>query len=231
MGDGLGGEHMKDDVFGSGLSRREFLVGSAGLWIATALPRPMAAADAAVDGVPRVLSPREWQVVESITARILPTDDTPGAVEAGCVNFIDKALANEDAEALPAYRAALKELDRVCQASLGEGFVELAPESQDVVLAALEESASTADALERAGLTAWRGAEVAPDEFFRTVRMHTILGFVLDPRHGGNRGYVGWKTMGFPGPVHHLGGSRPEQMNGAEPFEPIWERGEPVVNE
>jgi gluconate 2-dehydrogenase gamma chain len=181
--------------------------------------------------VPRALRPREWQVVESMTARILPTDDTPGAVEAACVNFIDKALANEDAEALPAYRAALAELDRVCRASRGTGFVELTPESQDAVLSALEQSSSRENALETAGLTAWTAAGVAPDEFFRTVRMHTILGFVLDPRHGGNRDYVGWKTMGFPGPVHHLGGSRPEQMRGVEPFVPIWERGEPPTSD
>ncbi|MBW2426552.1 MAG: gluconate 2-dehydrogenase subunit 3 family protein, partial [Deltaproteobacteria bacterium] len=79
------------------LSRRDFLSGSAGLWIAVSIPRVAAAEAAARDETPRALDPREWAVVEAITARILPTDDTPGALEAGCVNFIDKALSTEDA--------------------------------------------------------------------------------------------------------------------------------------
>ena len=208
------GGKVKSDEFEAALSRRSFLVGTAGLWIASSIARPLAAAEAAADPTRRVLDAREWKLVEAITARILPTDDTPGALEAGCVNFIDKALATEDAEALPAYRAALSELDRVCLERFAEGFAELPPGSQDSVLRELEV----------AGLAGWNAEVAAPDEFFRTVRMHTILGFVLDPRHGGNRDYVGWKTMGFPGPVHHLGGSRPEEMVGKQPFVPIWAR-------
>ncbi len=196
------------------LSRRAFLAGSAGLWIAASLPRPLAAAAAQADKLPRVLTAREWQQVEAITARILPTDDVPGAVEAGCVNFIDKALAAEDAAALPSYRAALRELDRICHGPKSRGFVELAPERQDELLAALEEGR----------LSGWDTQVADPAVFFATIRMHTILGFVLDPRYGGNRDYVGWQVMGYPGPVHHLGGAQPDQMTGKVPFEPIWKR-------
>lgn len=204
------------------VSRREFLAGTlagtAGLWIDASLPRPSAAAEAADDRSPRVLSPREWKQVEAITSRIIPTDDTPGALEAGCVNFIDKALANEDAGALTLYRAALKELDRVCRAGSGTdegmGFAESSSERQDQILAQLETGS----------LSGWQNARADQQAFFETVRLHTILGFVLDPSYGGNRDYVGWKTMGFPGPVHHLGGSRPEQMRGQQAFVPIWER-------
>ncbi len=199
-------------------SRRAFLAGSVGFWISASyskrLPRPLAAAAVQSDPNPRALDPREWQLVESITARILPTDDLPGAVEAGCVHFIDKALAAEDAAALPSYRAALRELDRVCRAPGIRGFAELSPERQDEVLAALEEGR----------LAGWNATLADPAVFFATIRMHTILGFVLDPRHGGNRDYVGWQVMGYPGPVHHLGGALPDQMTGKATFEPIWER-------
>ena len=199
------------------LSRRAFLAGSAGLWIAVSLPRPLAAAAAQAHKSPRVLTAREWQQVEAISARILPTDELPGAVEAGCVNFIDKALAAEDAAALPAYRAALRELDRVCRGTETRGFVELAPARQDDVLAALEEGR----------LSGW-DADVADSAvFFATIRMHTILGFVLDPRHGGNRDYVGWQVMGYPGPPHQLGGAQADQLIGKVPFEPIWKRRSP----
>ena len=199
------------------VSRRAFLAGSAGLWIAVSLARPLAAAAAQADTTPQVLTAREWQQVEAISARILPTDELPGAVEAGCVNFIDKALAAEDAAALPSYRAALRALDRVCRGSEGSGFVELPPARQDELLAALEEGR----------LSGWDVKVADPAVFFATIRMHTILGFVLDPRHGGNRDYVGWQVMGYPGPVHHLGGALADQMIGKVPFEPIWKRRSP----
>lgn len=195
------------------VSRRAFLAGSAGLWISLSIPRPLAAA-ALPNAAPQALEPLEWQAVEAITARILPTDDLPGAVEAGCVSFIDKALAHEDAAALPAYRSALRELDRVCRRAEGDRFAALEPAVQDRILAALEAGR----------LAGWSPEAPDPVAFFATIRMHTILGFVLDPRHGGNRDYVGWQVMGYPGPVHHLGGAQPEQMLGKVPFVPIWER-------
>ena len=211
------------------VSRRDFLAGTlvgtlagtlagtGGLWIDAAMPRPLVAAEARDDRSPRALDPREWKLVEAITARILPSDDTPGALEAGCVNFIDKALVNGDAAALPLYRGALKELDRVCHEHDARGFAECSADAQDRILGELETGS----------VSGWRVAEADPKDFFETVRLHTIMGFTLDPSYGGNRDYVGWKTMGFPGPVHHLGGSRPEQMRGQQAFVPIWDRNRP----
>lgn len=196
------------------LSRRNFLVGSAGLWITISLPRTRAAAAAAASNEPAVFTQHEWRTVEAISGRILPADDTPGAIEAGCVNFIDKALAGEDAPAASSYRAALAELDRRCQVRFGSRFVDLSSERQDRLLTELE--AGT--------IEGWGAAHAGPAAFFATIRMHTILGFVLHPKYGGNRDYVGWKTMGFPGSVHHLGGALPEHMSGEKPFVPIWDR-------
>ena len=89
------------------LSRRAFLrdttLYGGGLWIALSLPRPNAARAAAESQTPAVLTPAEWATLEAITGRIIPTDPEPGAIEAGCVNFIDKALAHEDAQARPLY--------------------------------------------------------------------------------------------------------------------------------
>ena len=71
-------------------------------------------------------------------------------------------------------------------------------------------------------------AEGWPDEappaplFFETVRAHTIIGFLADPKYGGNRGYVGWKVVGYPGPRHHAGGYTPAQMLGKEKITAIW---------
>jgi len=54
------------------------------------------------------------------------------------------------------------------------------------------------------------------------IRMHTIVGFLADPKYGGNRDYVGWKVAGYPGGGHHLGGYSPAQMIGKEKIKTMW---------
>ncbi|MBV9087485.1 MAG: gluconate 2-dehydrogenase subunit 3 family protein, partial [Acidobacteriaceae bacterium] len=34
-------------------------------------------------------------------------------------------------------------------------------------------------------------------DFFETVRIHTVLGFLSNPEHGGNHDKLGWKLIGF----------------------------------
>jgi gluconate 2-dehydrogenase gamma chain len=88
------------------ISRRDLLVGGvvygSSLWMlrGTAPARRAGGGDVVP---PAVLTEASWRTVEAITARIIPTDDQPGAVEAGCTNFIDKALAHEDAALRPTY--------------------------------------------------------------------------------------------------------------------------------
>jgi gluconate 2-dehydrogenase gamma chain len=36
-------------------------------------------------------------------------------------------------------------------------------------------------------------------EFFNTVRAHTMEGMFADPLYGGNKNFAGWKLVGFPG--------------------------------
>ena len=54
------------------------------------------------------------------------------------------------------------------------------------------------------------------------MRAHTILGFLADPKYGGNRNHVGWKVVGYPGPRHKLGGYSPAQMRGEAKIETVW---------
>ena len=63
---------------------------------------------------------------------------------------------------------------------------------------------------------------VPPAKFFEAVRFHTIIGFLADPKYGGNRDYAGWKVIGYPGGGHHLGGYSPAQMMGKEKIVAIW---------
>lgn len=139
----------------------------------------------AADQAPVALEPSEFKLVEAISARILPSTDTPGAVEAGSVFYIDLALADAYRPQLPRYRTALAGLERHCMASFGESFTAIDPAQQDTVLEMLE------------------GEKIAEVEggtqFFELIRRHVMEGFFCEPYYGGNRDMVGWKLVGFPG--------------------------------
>lgn len=145
----------------------------------------LSATDAIAAEAPAALAPAEFKLVEAISARILPTTDTPGALEAGCVNYVDKSLGDAYKSQLPRYRAGLAGVDRHCDARFGKSFTALTPEQQDEVLETLE---------------AGKVAEVEhATEFFDLVRRHVMEGFFCEPYYGGNRDMVGWKLVGFPG--------------------------------
>jgi len=200
----------------SELSRRQLLVRS--LWVGGGiaagfqLPRPRAVAAAAASDTPLIFSAAEWATAEAITARLIPTDHEPGAVEAGCVNFIDKALANEDADLRSLYTAGLLGIDAVAQADGGDRFVSLPAEKQDVVLRALEDG----------NAAAWPAGEPTSPEFFAQIWQHTLWGFLAEPKYGGNRDFAGWRVMGYPGGRHKLGGYTREQMAGTAKVESVW---------
>src|SRR4029077_5889587 len=116
---------------------------------------------------PVVLSAGEWKLVEAVSARIIPTDDEPGAVEAGVVNFVDKALPNEDKALVPVYKAGLAGVDAVATKRFGKPFVELTAADQDTVLAAIE--SGNADG--------WPKGAIGAADFFVAVLAHTVFGF------------------------------------------------------
>jgi len=183
------------------LSRRNFLLrtgtGLSAAWITANWPALLSAAthahDAAKAATPpkfEFFTPEEAVEVEAITARIIPTDETPGAREAGVVYFIDHGLVTFGADDQKAYREGLPEL----QARVKEIFASaskfsgLTAEQQDAVLHSFDEGGPTA----RRAFRAHPGAQ----NFFDTVRLHTIQGFLIDPEFGGNRDATGWKVIG-----------------------------------
>ncbi len=198
------------------ISRREFVTRTAvyggSLVVGLQLPRPRALKAARESTQPVVLSSGQWRTIEAISGRIIPADDAPGAIEAGCVNFIDKALANEDSELRAHYEVGLAGVDAVARRRFAKPFVELEAPQQDEILAALEDGKAEG----------WPAGDVRSEQFFETVRLHTVYGFLADPRYGGNRDFLGWKLMGYPGPRHHLGGYTPEQMLGQAKVKTVW---------
>ncbi|MGH0038307.1 MAG: gluconate 2-dehydrogenase subunit 3 family protein [Myxococcota bacterium] len=209
---------MTDD-----LSRRAFMVRGAlyggALALSIDLPRPRAARAAAATREPAHLDPGSWALVEAISERILPERPgrpgrpaRPGARTAGCVNFIDKALAHEDAKARPVYRLGLAGVEAVSRERHEASFVRLTVPQQDALLCDLEDGRAAG----------WPEGPVSSPLFFATVRAHTIIGFLADPKYGGNRSYAGWRLTGYPGPAHHHGGYTPAQLTGKAPIRAVW---------
>jgi len=114
--------------------------------------------------------------IEAIAARIIPDDETPGARAAGVIWFLDGALAGYDEDQRGLYQRGLAE----AQARRAELFprsasiASLTAAQQDTLLKAIEKT-----------------------EFFRQVRVHTVLGFFGHPMYGGNRGMAGSKLLGL----------------------------------
>ncbi len=134
---------------------------------------------------PAVLSRSETRTLEAIAERIFPATDSPGAAEAGAVEYIDRALAGDYAEFLPGYRKGLHAIDRYAREKFGAKFITLSDADKDAVLLDCE-----AGQVPRFKNSA---------DFFETVRCHVLEGVFGEPQYGGNRGLVGWRLVGFPG--------------------------------
>jgi len=183
------------------LNRRNFLLrtgtGLSAAWITANWPAVLSAAthahNAAKAATPpqfEFFTPEEAVEVEAITARIIPTDETPGAREAGVVYFIDRALTTFAADDQKTYRAGLPELQARVKEMFPSAlkFSSLTAEQQDTVLQSFDENAPTTR----------RAFRARPDaqNFFEMVRQHTIQGFLIEPEFGGNSEGVGWKVIG-----------------------------------
>jgi gluconate 2-dehydrogenase gamma chain len=186
------------------LSRRRFLsqslTGISAAWISAYWPAMLSAArharQAAQSRTPvrfEFFSPKQAAEIDAISARIIPTTDTPGAHEGGVVFFIDRALVTFAKDDQKTYAEGLPEL----QAKVRELFPSVArfsaatPEQQDRILQSLEEQSPGASGASRPG-------RIAASAFFETVRVHTIMGFLIDPDSDkrGNRDGVGWRVIG-----------------------------------
>jgi len=151
----------------------------------------------------------QWQTLRALTGRIIPTDSSPGATEANCVAFIDKALAEGNADIAS---LALDEMHRICLSGHKKSFFKLETSLQDAFITDLQ----------KGSITQWQQPKITPDAFFNMIWAMTITAFLADPKYGGNADYIGWKLAGFPGHNHQLGIISPEQMQGKRHVPTVW---------
>ncbi len=122
------------------------------------------------------LTSAEAAAIEAVAAQIIPTDDMPGAREAGVVYFIDRALATFLSQLAGDYRAQLAEFQTAFreQHPAAAPFASLTFERQLEYLKAVDHTS-----------------------FFDMTRLLTLLGMFSLPTYSGNRDGVGWKLIGF----------------------------------
>jgi gluconate 2-dehydrogenase gamma chain len=115
-----------------------------------------------------VLTTHQRATIEAAMARIIPTDDTPGAREAGCIDFLERYLSGiefifakpdgsgfERLEGKSAqawrqridlmrsrYVEGVRDLDIRARARSGKDFVELSSDDQDRILTEVETNVS-----------------------------------------------------------------------------------------
>ena len=177
---------------------------------------PDAAAESvAAPGAFPFFTPIEFTWVNAAVARLIPNDQLgPGAKEAGVAAFIDRQLAGPYGRAetwymrgpwkegtkqqgyqlrlTPAqlYRTAIADVDAWCSKNNQRPFAEQDAAAQDKLLQGLESGDIEL-------------ARAPAKEFFQMLLQNTVEGFLADPMYGGNRDFVGWKLIGFPGPRYN----------------------------
>jgi len=154
------------------LSRRDWFAASMALWPEIAAAQAYAQSERKFE----YLDAQTAAEVEAVVETILPSDDTPGAREAGVIYFIDRALTTFHKDQQEVYRAGLKDFQakRTALFPASQSIAELTAQQRIELLKATEHS-----------------------EFFGLLRFHTLAGFLGDPSYGGNRDGVGWKLIGF----------------------------------
>jgi len=85
------------------------------------------------------LNLHQMMTVAAVAAQIIPTDDLPGAREAGVVEYINAKL-NEISLLLPLYEEGVKETDAVSESRFHGKFISLTPPQQIEVLKSIEKS-------------------------------------------------------------------------------------------
>ena len=148
--------------------RRQVLAfGAVAALFGGALIAPLARA-AAIGAAPgftaanSVLSPAQRAFVTAYSERIIPTTDTPGAVEAGVPDYIDMMLGDWfNPVERAAFLAGVSAIDAYAGQLYGKSLASLAPDQQDAIITALMTGKIAA----------------APADFYEGARQMIITGY------------------------------------------------------
>jgi len=201
-----------------GLTRRTVLRGLAFIFATAGLPRLASALARAIAppalqaiGPLEFLTEAEYAFVAAACAGFVPADETgPGALEADAPRYIDRKLAapgggaaawymdgpfepgvttqgwQVDLTPAALYRQTIPQMNDAAKKRFGAEFADLPAEDRDAFLTAMQKKELDVDG-------------VYASLFFATMLGDTIEGLMSDPLYGGNKDFIGWKMIGFPG--------------------------------
>jgi gluconate 2-dehydrogenase gamma chain len=196
---------MADDTRGPArISRRDLLKSAGAAGAAALIPGAAGAESTVAPGAPAPTAPavapegplmnltaQETEILSAMVDRLIPSDDMgPGALEAGALRYIDRALSEAESDSVGAYRTGLAALDNYSRYSRGSAFIELSDRDKDSVLIDVQLGGATG-----AGV----GFVGSSGSFFNMVKSHTWQGTFGDPMYGGNVNFIGWDILGYPG--------------------------------
>jgi gluconate 2-dehydrogenase gamma chain len=197
------------------MDRRRFLLGAApAVGLATLVQAGCERSAGTQDHpyAPNYFRPAEWQFVLAAIARLIPAEGAgPGGIEAGVPEFIDRQMElpyghgsyfylkgpfHPDSPATlgyqlrftprEIYRLGIADADAAVRAAHGREFARLEAPQQDQFLESMEHGRL-------------EFPTVPAPALFSQLLENTREGYFSDPIHGGNRGMVAWRWIGFPG--------------------------------
>ena len=127
---------------------------------------------------PLFFDSNEYKMVDVLSELIIPTDDTPGAHEAGVAEFIDFMVAHDSDLQYP-FRSGLAWLNAFATQMGGSDFCSLAQNEQNVLLRKLTIRAEQSP------------DEMEGQEFLTLFRRYTVLGYYTSR--------VGLEELDYPG--------------------------------
>ena len=185
--------------------------------------------------MPAFFTDDEYLIIEAACARLIPSDDDPGATEAGVVDYIDTFLGafsfdppriwaggpfsgRHGGEAGFGHFHALTRLDELAWRTRLEGSRGLPEREWNGPVVGLQEQY-------REGIAALGAdfADVDPEEketrlranraFTALLYEHACEGMYGAPEYGGNRDLAGWRYIDFEGDVQPRGYTDEEVSN------------------
>ncbi|MDB5804575.1 MAG: hypothetical protein JWN73_1897 [Betaproteobacteria bacterium] len=162
------------------------------------------------NGQMRFFNPGEAAFVRAAVARLIPSDELPGAIEAGVDQFIDIQLGGAWGAGERLFRGGPWH-----PGSPSQGY-QLPFTPAELFRNALRAIASDVELKGKGPFEHWHAKDqdayltelqkgtrdlggVPSNVFFESLWGLTVEGFLCDPVYGGNRGMVSWKMIGFPG--------------------------------
>lgn len=142
-------------------------------------------------GIYRFFTNDEALCVIALCEQIIPKDESPGASDAGVINYIDRQLASVFHYDQQVYRQGLKNLQQNCIKQFNINFEMLPTDTQIELMQLMEKNL-----LDK---TIWE--EKSASQFFALLLKHTMQGFYGSPIHGGNKDYASFRMLKIDYPL------------------------------